>query len=101
MLGGFRHSMFILHEYLLDVPWHGQVDCAVVVIPFKLDAAVEISGPILGEFVFLLDACDEMLGMFFTNIFYAEVVDNQSERYRTRVMLPQARSIIALVVSMG
>ena len=58
MLGGVRHTVLILHEYLFDVTWHGQVDRTVVVVPLEFDAAVQIPGPILGKFVFLFNACN-------------------------------------------
>jgi hypothetical protein len=68
--------MFVLLEDFLDVSRHRKVNCASIVIPLELDTAVEIAGPVFGEFVFLFYARDQVVDVFFSNVFDAEIVDD-------------------------
>jgi hypothetical protein len=47
-----------------------------------------------------LECIFEMLGIFLPNVFYAKVVDNQDELYRSCVVFPKARYQFALLVTM-
>jgi hypothetical protein len=64
----------VLEEKLLDVPRHENVEAVGIVIPIQLDATVEVAHPIFGEFIFLFDAPNEMVHVFFTNIFNTKIV---------------------------
>ena len=76
MLGGFGHTMLVFLEDFFDISWHRKVDRASVVIPLELDSTVQIAGPVFGEFVFLFDACDEVVDVLLSNVFNAEIVDD-------------------------
>ncbi len=52
-----------------DVTRHGNVEGARVVIPLEADAAVEITVPILCEFICFLYAPNEVVNVFLTRIF--------------------------------
>ena len=45
----------------------------------KLYPAVKISGPVFNELVFCFSACHEVIGMFFSNVLYSEIVHNKGE----------------------
>jgi hypothetical protein len=60
--------VLVLEEKLFDELRHGNVKGAGIVIPIQLDATVQVARPIFGEFIFLFDAPNEMVHMFFTNI---------------------------------
>jgi hypothetical protein len=62
-----------------DVPRHGYVERSLVVIPFELNPAVEIAVPIYGEFIFFLDARNEVVNVLLTFIFYTKIINNQRE----------------------
>ncbi len=68
--------MLVFVEELYDVPRHRYVEGACYVIPLQFYPAVEIALPVFGDFVFFLDAVDEVSGMFFSDIFDPEIVDD-------------------------
>ncbi len=68
--------MLVFLEELYDVPRHRYVKGARDVIPLQFYPAVEIARPVVGDFVFFLDAVDEVSGMFFADLFYPEIVDD-------------------------
>ncbi len=46
--------MFIFLKLFDDITRHQNIQCTVIVIPFQLDATVEVPVQIFGEFVLLL-----------------------------------------------
>jgi len=51
MLGAIWRWMLKFVESLGHVIWHRQVESAIFVVPVQLDAQVDFSGPIFGDFV--------------------------------------------------
>ena len=51
----FGHWMVVLEEDGGDVFFHGELTGALGVVPFEVDACVEIALPVFGEFVVLFD----------------------------------------------
>ncbi len=93
--------MPVFLELLDDVPRHGDVERSLVLIPLELNPAVEISVPIYGEFIFLLDAGDEVVNIFLTFVFYAEIIDGQREGDGPGCVFPKTWGLSALEVSVG
>ena len=58
------------------VPRHGYVESLRDVIPFQFNAAVQIARPVHCDAIFFFDAVDEVSGMFFSNIFHPNIIDN-------------------------
>ena len=50
LLGGF---VLVLVESSGNIAWHGQVDCAFLIVPIEGDATVEFTIPVAGGFVVL------------------------------------------------
>jgi len=46
------------------------------VIPFQFNAAVQIARPVHCHTIFFFDAVDEVSGMFFSNIFHPQIIDD-------------------------
>ena len=86
-------------ECLGDITRHGEVDIAVVVVPVKLETKVLGAGPILGEIIFGGEGGEEMISICFAEIFYAEVIDSQSESGTSSAMTPNAWGVVDRVVS--
>ena len=93
------HAMFVFQQEFFDVSRHGHVKPSLFVIPFEGDPAIKIARQILCDFVCFFYAPYEMLHMFFTNIFHSEIINNQSERYRSPLVLPKTGRIGAFIVS--
>ena len=88
-------------EFLDDVPRHGDVKCLLFVIPLESNPTVEITVPIYGEFIFLLDACDEVVNIFLTFVFYIKIIDDQREGDGPGCVFPKTWGLFALKVSVG
>ncbi len=76
MLRSCRHAVFVFLEEFFDVPRHGYVESSRDVIPFQVNAAVQIARPVLGDAIFFFDAVDEVSGMLLSDIFYPKIVDD-------------------------
>jgi hypothetical protein len=61
---------------------HGEIDSAVDIVPFEMDAQVEVAISVSCHFVLGGNDIEEMLGMLVTNAFDAEVIDHKGERNR-------------------
>ena len=87
-----RWWMIEFCETARDVPGHGDVHVAGVVVPVKGEAAVEGSGPVDGEFVVSLDGANEMESIELGVIFDAEIVDAEDKRGLFSAMAPETGS---------
>ena len=65
-----------LVERFLNIPWHGYVQYVCLVSPFKCDATVETSSPILCDIIFLLECMYEVHCILFSLVFYPKVFDH-------------------------
>ena len=71
-----------------------------VVIPFKLDTAVEPSLPILFELIVLTECVNEVICIVPSNIFNTEIIDSKGKLHRPGDMFPKSRRVGHLIVSM-
>jgi hypothetical protein len=94
-------GMLVFLQLFDDVGRHGNVEGACVVISFEAYAAVEVSVPIFGEFIFFFDALDKVVDILLTGIFHAEIVDDKCEGDGACRMLPEAGSLLAFEISVG
>ena len=79
VLGSVGSWMHELVQCIGYVARHGEVDGAGLVIPFEGKAAVEGPGPVGGDGVEGLEGVDEVLGVFFADVFHAKVVYDKGE----------------------
>ncbi len=76
-------------ELLHYIFGHGEVNILLLVVPFKVNAAVEVAYAVFGNFTcFFAKGIVEMLEVVFTNVFDSKVVDSKVEPDGARVMLP-------------
>ncbi len=100
MLRLWQGGMLVFLQLFDDVARHGNVKGACVIIPFEAYATVEVTVPILGEFIFLFDEHDKVVDIFLTRIFH-EIVDNKCEGDGACCVLSEARHLLAFKISMG
>jgi hypothetical protein len=74
---------------------------AFIVVPIQFDAAVEVTCPIFGEFVFCFNIRDQVINVFLTLKFNSKIVDNKREGNQARGVFSEARCIGAFVISIG
>ena len=77
ILGVLRGWMVESNQGIVDVAWHEKVDFTLSVIPIEGEAKVFPAGPILRNFVVGLECRNEVVGVFFTNVFYAKVIHDK------------------------
>jgi hypothetical protein len=65
-------------ELLHYIFGHGEVDILLLVVPFKVDAAVEVTYAVFDNFIcFFAKGIVEVLDVVFTNLFDSKVVDSK------------------------
>ncbi len=101
MLRLWQGGMLVFLQLFDDVALHGNVKGACLVIPFEAYAAVEVAIPILGEFIFLFDAHDEVVDIFLARIFHAKIANNKCEGDGACRVRPEARHLLAFEISVG
>ena len=92
--------VFEAAEDVRDASRHGQVDCAIFVVPFDGDAAAKVSGPVGRQGVVFSEGCFQVEGVFFAHTFNSKIVHNEGERDWSPLMLPQAMCVFGWMVTM-
>ena len=100
VLFSFRAFTVESGEGIGDVIGHGEMDFALGVIPVERESEVTFAFPVFSDVVMLFNGVDEMIGVFFADVFHSEIVDNEGERDRSPIVRPQTRCVLALVVSL-
>ncbi len=68
--------MLVFLEEFFDVPRHRNIEGSSRIIPLQFYSTVKVAHPVFGDAVVFFDAGDKVIGMFFTNVFYAKIVDH-------------------------
>ncbi len=76
------------------------MDLALGIVPINVHSNVACSGPINGADIVFVENLGKMVGVFFANIFYAEVVDAEGEGNGAPIVSPEAQCGWALMVAM-
>ena len=90
--------MTISGEEFLNIAWHGNATSAFGVVPVKFHAGKFDTLPVLSDGVVLIEDVAEVKGMAFTNVFNAEVIDNEGEYDMSPLVNPEARCGGSLLV---
>ncbi len=89
MLWFQRGNVGIPCELLHYIFGHGEVDILLLVVLFKVDAAVEVAYVVFNNFICLfVKGVVDVLEVVFTDVFDSEVVDSKVEPDEAKVMLP-------------
>ena len=72
----------------VDIARHGDIHGFVDVIPFELHAKVVLSSFVHSDGVVFFQGVDEVLEVFFPNIFDPKIIIDQCEPNRFGVMFP-------------
>jgi hypothetical protein len=75
------------------------MDLTLGIIPFEVDSDVSTSRPVCGDFVVFFEHLFEMLGVFATDVFDSEVVDDQCELNGSGHVFPEAWDQFALIIA--
>ena len=76
------------------------MDLALGVVPIHVHSNVACSGPIDGADIVFVENLGKMVGVFFANIFYADVVNAEGEGDGAPIVLLEARCGKVLMVAM-
>ncbi len=92
--------MLISLELLDIVAGHQNAEGPFFVISIQFNATLEVARPILGEFIFDYNCCNEMVQLLLLLILNAKIVDNQDERDWPHCVFSEAGSVFALVINL-
>ncbi len=76
------------------------MDLVLGIVPIHVHSNVVCSGPINGADTVFVENLGKMVGVFFSDIFYAEVIDAEGEGDGVPIVLPKAWCGRALMVAM-
>jgi hypothetical protein len=93
--------MLVLLKCLVNVPRHGAVDRAALVVPREFYATEEQSHPVNGNLIVLLECCLEVIKIGCVRYFDAKVVDDKAKGDGPPHVMPQYRRVLALIVPLG
>ena len=72
-------GVVVLHSKVCNVVIHGETNHALgvngVVVPLKINAGVQVSLTVLGDFVVFCEVLIEVQGVSFVNVFNSEVIN--------------------------
>ena len=88
-----------LKKEVFDVILDGQTTGAFRVVPGEIDAGKAGAGPVLGDFVMLEEGVTKVVGMAFVDVFYAKVVNNETEEDYAPLVAPEAWGCGTLVLA--
>ena len=89
MLWAFGCRMLETVQGRFNIPWHAEIYRSVVVIPCQVYSAEPFALPVgFHRFVFGPEAFEKVKRMFDTNVFDAEVVDDEAKSYGPPFMFP-------------
>ena len=84
-----RLGVLELEQSFGKVAGHGQMDLSSRVVPVKGDANVFVPFPDCFDVVVSPDGVNEVLRVFFANIFDTEIINDKRELYRALFVFPE------------
>ena len=81
--------MFELVECSFNVPWHGDVDPFVLVVPFESETKEVGAGFVNGNDVQIAQGTDEMIKRFGVCVFDSKVIDDKGKDDAVGFVFPQ------------
>ena len=78
-------------ECIRDVAGHAERACVLVIIPVQVDTTESFAIPIdVNLLLMVAEALDEMVGMFFADVFDAKVVHDEAKTDGAPFVAPEA-----------
>ena len=99
-LVGFGVLEFV--ECIRDVAGHAERACVLVIIPVQVDTTESFASPInVDLLVMVVEALDEMVSMFFADVFNAKVVHDEAKTDGAPFVAPEAGRVADRCVAIG
>ena len=70
------------------------------VVLINVEAKVAFAAPVTGYFLVSLEDRNEMVSVFFFDIFYAEIVNTEGESNQALLLCPETRGAFALAITL-
>ena len=90
-----------LVDCMVDVSCKVNEDCAVMVFQGHIDTTLFGSGPIGDDFLFSVKYWQEVVGVFFSFVFYAKVINYKAKIYGETFVCEHTRGVLGLMVAWG
>ena len=84
---------------MFDMAWQGNVDCAVLVVPCHRETTVFGAGPISSNFLLSEKYRHEVVGVLFSFVFDAKVINYKAESDRAPFVCEHTRGVLGLMVA--
>ena len=102
VLGLSRFGVLELVKGFDDVAGHAERACVLVIVPVQVDPTESFAIPInVDLLVMVAEALDEMVGMFFANVFYAKIIYNEAKTDRAPSVAPESWCVADRCVGIG
>jgi hypothetical protein len=93
--------MLVLLECLVNVPRHGAVNMASLVVPHEFNATEKQSRPVNSDLVVFLECRLEVIEIGSVCYVYAKVVDNEAKGHGPPHVTLQSWHVLALIIPPG
>ena len=88
-----------IEKEVFDVILDGQATGAFGLVPVEINAGKAGADQVLGDFLTLEEGVAKVVGVAFVDVFYAEVVNNNTEEDWAPLVVPEAWGSGTLVVA--
>ena len=100
MCGSLGLGMVECVKGVLDILGHGNVNVAVLVVPFQGHATVQGAIPIKGNGVALLEGVHKMLSILLVGVLHTKIINTEAEPDGSCVVFPKSRCVFGGSVAM-
>jgi len=94
-----RMGMLEFSERVFNVPWHTDATATIRIVPFDVDTSKLVPCHVELYSMKFLENIKEVIEVFYSNIFYSKVINNEAELDGTPFVAPEARGGFHLVVT--
>jgi hypothetical protein len=91
--------MFKLNEQVFNVTWHTDATVTICIVPFDINTCKFITGHVVLEPMEFLEKIKKVVEVFYSNIFYPKVINNEAELDGTPFVAPETRGGFRFIVA--
>ena len=94
-----RTGMLEFNEKVFNVLWHTDATVTICIVPFDVDTGELVPCHVELYFMKFLENIKEVIEVFYFDIFYSKVINNEAESDGTLFVAPEARGGFHLIVT--
>jgi len=94
-----RTGMLEFNEKGFNVPRHTDATASICIVPFDVDTSELVPCHVVLDSMKFLENIKEVIEVFYSNIFYSKVINNEEELDGTPFVVPEARGGFHFIVT--